>query len=144
MTERSEHLETFIRESIGPKCGLLIENDHDLCSLVQRNSDHLRVNWDVAFTGEEGVDRSYEKAYDFVFVDLRLPVMTGSEVIKRIRPRNKKIVVFTGYPDSHDMREAMREGAILMAIKPDVISPEYMENLLSAFGVTVKQPKPNQ
>ena len=52
-----------------------------------------------AHTGREGLDASRQLRPDVVLLDLRLPDMTGFDVLERIRGDDAVIIMITAYGD---------------------------------------------
>lgn len=64
----------------------------------------------AASGGESAIQMVKEDKPDIIFMDLRMPVMDGSETIKKIRHFNKgiPIIVISAYVDDPAVREAMK------------------------------------
>lgn len=58
--------------------------------------------------------------YDFIFLDLKMPVMNGVETFREIRKINSRtiVVIVTAYPDSDLLVEAMKLGPLTVILKP--------------------------
>ena len=71
-----------------------------------------------AKTGTGGVRKAKTEQPDLVIMDLRLPVMSGVEAIRKIREFNTEvpILVITAYPNK--LEAAMAAGADLVMQKP--------------------------
>ncbi len=75
---------------------------------------------DTAETGKEAIEKCNLSFYNLALIDIRLPDMEGTKLLKAIRdttPRMVKIIV-TGYPSLQNATEALNEGADGYAIKP--------------------------
>lgn len=84
----------------------------------------------VAASGEEALELIEKDDFSVMIVDLRLPQMTGIDVLKRVKavkPGIKSIVI-TAYPSMLSQNEATKLGAIDYLVKP--ISPEKLEALI--------------
>jgi DNA-binding NtrC family response regulator len=71
-----------------------------------------------ARTGQEAVERYRAGRPDLVFLDLRLPDMTGFEVYERIREDEPVVVMITGHGDVPLAVRAVREGVENFLTKP--------------------------
>lgn len=85
---------------------LIIEdypNDIDLIRLGFEKHDEFFL--DVAITGEEGLEKMSEVAYDLVSVDFALPGISGLDVLEQIRKfdQNVPVVMVTGR-DTEDLQ----------------------------------------
>lgn len=75
---------------------------------------------DTASSGEEGLAKALAANYDVVVTDLKMPGLSGIEVLKRLakeRPE-QRVVVFTGYANVETAREALKNGAFDYIPKP--------------------------
>ena len=63
-----------------------------------------------------------EVSADLIFLDLRLPGMTGLEFLKELRNnetlRQTPVVVLSGVPDTNDVRETQELGVHDFIVKP--------------------------
>ena len=73
-------------------------------------SEFLDVRVDVAYSGEEGLSRLADEAYDLIIVDLSMPGFDGLELIRGVRYLNPDvpIILATGYGTAEARREAAR------------------------------------
>jgi DNA-binding NtrC family response regulator len=76
----------------------------------------------TAHTGEEGVALVHRLRPDLVLLDVRLPDMTGFEVMERIRDDNAVVIIITGYGDVALAVQAMQSGAENFLTKPVELS----------------------
>ena len=67
----------------------------------------------AAATGGEALERFFELRPDIALVDLRLPDMSGFELIKKIRDRspNARIIVLSSHEGDADIQRALEAGA---------------------------------
>jgi len=72
-----------------------------------------------ASDGEEGITKFRELRPDVVVLDLRLPRVSGFEVITRLRSEfaNVRVVVLSNYQGSEDIYRAVRSGAMAYLTK---------------------------
>ncbi len=99
---------------------LVVEDDDSfrtmlVAALQRRGYDALGVE-----SGEAAVERAHEDSPEMAVVDLRLPGMSGLEVVaalKRIDPATA-VVVLTGYGSIATALEAIRLGAVHYLTKP--------------------------
>ncbi len=80
----------------------------------------------VARDGKEALDLLREAPFDLVFLDLRLPDISGLEILKTIRESDPDllVIVMTGYASVESAVEALKSGAydyIKKPFKADVI-----------------------
>ena len=96
-------------------------------------SEALARNGYVVESAEDGhkaVTMTLNCRYDIVFLDLKMPGMSGLEVLKKIKKHTKEtiVVIMTAFGSIESAVEAMRRGAYDYVIKP--ISIDQIEFLL--------------
>ncbi len=77
-------------------------------------------NVDTVETGQEALGLIQSNHYDFVYTDLRMPSMTGEDVVKSVKHMRPDIdiVVITGYATVESAVECMKFGAMDLIQKP--------------------------
>jgi len=87
---------------------LIIEDDTDFAAAVGDTLDLLGWDAEIVATGTEGI-RSFERApFDVVFIDLKLPDMTGFECQARLRQLAGKsaLIPMTAFRIEHLLAQA--------------------------------------
>ena len=91
-----------------------------------------RENLDVvtAENGKKGLAAFKEKEFDMVFTDMKMPDITGIEVLRKVKEKSPStyVVVITAFGSVENAVEAMRLGAFNYLIKP--FSPETIETVI--------------
>jgi DNA-binding response OmpR family regulator len=72
---------------------LLVEDEEKIARLVTRALVAERLSVDVARTGREGLDLANTYDYDLLILDLQLPELSGSEILRRVRRTNPNVPV---------------------------------------------------
>jgi two-component system, OmpR family, copper resistance phosphate regulon response regulator CusR len=66
-------------------------DDAKVSSFVARGSTEERFAMDVAADGKSGLDLATTYHYDLVILDLMLPTLDGSQVLRRLRTENVQV-----------------------------------------------------
>ena len=76
---------------------LLIEDEKKQSEFIQRALEQDYYKVDPVYDGKEAIDRVEVRDYDLIIVDLNLPQVHGSDIVKRIRELKLKtpILVLT-------------------------------------------------
>ena len=85
---------------------------------------------DTVETGQEALGLVQTHDYDFVFTDLKMPSMPGTEVVKAVkfmRP-DVDVIIITGYATVESAVECMKHGAM------DYIEKPFSEDELRTFA----------
>jgi CheY-like chemotaxis protein len=140
-----------IKSYVSPhKKRLLVIEDND----IERQSiiellQHDDIDVAAVGTGEEGLNILSSGEFDCCVVDLRLPDMSGFELLERIqsdkRLREVPVVVFTGKELSATEEHRLKRVAKSIVLK-DVQSPERLfdETALFLHRVVSELPEPKQ
>jgi DNA-binding NarL/FixJ family response regulator len=98
------------------KIRVLCVDDHPIvldgvAAIVNLQPDMILAG--AAATGLEGLERFVELRPDVALVDLRLPDMSGFELIKKIKDRspNARIIVLSSHDGDVDIQRALAAGA---------------------------------
>jgi DNA-binding response OmpR family regulator len=101
---------------------LVVEDEADLADAVARGLRREGYAVDVAYDGDEAVDKATVNAYDVVCLDLNLPGTDGIEVVRRIRadPERQppRVLMLTARDRTIDRVIGLDEGADDYLVKP--------------------------
>ena len=99
---------------------LMVEDTASVAALYRSYLNPLGIDIDVVAKGFDAIDKVKERTPDLVLLDLRLPDMTGFEVLSEIRKISKEIpvVLMTAHGSIDAAVEAMQLGAQDFLIKP--------------------------
>ena len=95
-----------------PRSLLLIDDDPELCSLIEEffSSHDFRV--DSAHDGGNGLALALQRRYDLILLDVMLPVLDGIEVLKHIRRRSTvPVIMLTARRSEQDRISGLEAGA---------------------------------
>jgi len=100
---------------------LLIVDDDD--AILRSLSRILRLEGydvDTARTGLEAIEKSKTNFYNLALLDIKLPDMEGTELLRRMHETYPKMIkiMITGYPDLKNAVESLNAGADAYLIKP--------------------------
>ena len=117
---------------------LVIEDDRTVGQYVKRGLEEQRYHADLVDDGMEGLRLVSGGQYDLVVLDLRLPGMTGLEVLRTLRDRGEQIpILVLTAQDALDFKvQALRMGA-----DDYVTKPFAFEELLARVEALGRRPK---
>ena len=94
---------------------LVVEDNEDNMVLITMLLDNAGYGSVWAENGEKGVQMAVDKQPDFVILDIQLPDINGTEVLKRIRAldtdiANVPVIAMTSYAMSGDREKLLAAG----------------------------------
>lgn len=91
---------------------LVVEDDRDTAALVKAGLETEDMQVEIAYDGQDGLEKFKEGEYDLVLLDLQMPKMTGEELLKAIRKENPyiDIIVYTNYEKFADIKKLVNLG----------------------------------
>jgi two-component system response regulator HydG len=99
---------------------LVVDDDQAVREALSRTLDKLGFDVAVAADGQAGLDRLRQGDVHILLADLRMPKLSGQELLKAagaIAP-DVEVIVITGHGTVEDAVEAMKEGAYDFITKP--------------------------
>ena len=103
---------------------LLVVEDEQ--AIAQMYSDRFKMagfDVDVAHEGAEAINKMVAERPNAVLMDILMPGLSGTEAVEQAKAnpatRNIPIVMLTNYPDSIDLKNALKLGAAGYIIKSE-------------------------
>ena len=111
-------------ETVAPaaRARVLLVDDHALLRTGVANIINQEADLQVVAEAENGVEalKAYEQHQpDVTLLDLRMPIMEGVEVVRRLRERDPgaRIIVLTTYDTDEEISRALKAGAKAYVLK---------------------------
>ena len=115
---------------------LVVDDEKSIAFLLGETLAQLGPEYQVqtAYSGEEALSKIAAEPFDLVVTDLRMPDISGLELIRRLRPINPfaRTILITAYGSDEAEAEARRLGAYRYITKP-VKMGEFMEVVQEAL-----------
>ena len=97
---------------------LIIDDEPDITSALGAYFERSGHQVSLAHSGEEGIATLRRELPDVVLLDVRLPDMTGFDVLERTRDQQAAVIMITGHGDVPLAVRAMQSGAENFLTKP--------------------------
>lgn len=99
---------------------LLIEDEKKVADFIARGMRAERFAVDVAYDGLVGWEMASERDYDLIILDLMLPGLSGTELLRRLRQKEHRaaVLVLTARDATSDKVENFEAGADDYLTKP--------------------------
>lgn len=117
---------------------LLIDDDKDLCNLLERELKNENFEVIVCHDGQTGLNTFKKQNYQLIILDIMLPAMNGYDVLTEIRKLNNVPVLMLTAKDSEiDKVSGLRLGADDYLTKPFLMAEfiARVQSLIRRFTV---------
>jgi len=115
---------------------LLVDDEDSVRKMACRALEGAGYEVVMADGGEAALESVGRDSFDLIFLDLRMSGMDGPAVLKHVRAQWKDlpVVIFTAYPDSEWMEEALAYSPFVVVKKP-----AGLEEIVSAADTVLKR-----
>src|SRR5437879_10475556 len=99
---------------------LVVDDERKMRRLLQILLERLGIDSVAAESGEEALDRFQAEKIDLVLTDLKMPGMTGLELLARLRELDADVpvILLTAFGTVQTAVDAMKLGAFDYVLKP--------------------------
>lgn len=120
---------------------LVIDDDRDICLILERFLKKNDFEVTTAFRGDSGVKELQTGTFDLIISDFRLPDCNGLELLKDLKKIDPscKVIIITGYSDIKMAVEVIKVGAYDYVTKP-----LYPEELLNTINEAIASEEPQR
>jgi two-component system OmpR family response regulator len=117
---------------------LVVEDDRTVGQFVRRGLEEHGMQVELADDGLRGLSRASEGEFDLIVLDLRLPELSGMEVLRTLRDREvtTPVLILTAQDAVESKVQALRIGA-----DDYVTKPFAFEELLARVEAIGRRPK---
>src|SRR5947209_4069340 len=100
---------------------LLVEDEKKVADFVARGLRAETFALDVAYDGSTGWEMASKRQYDLIILDLMLPGINGTELLRRLRQQGgtAAVLVLTARDSTKDKVEIFEAGADDYLTKPE-------------------------
>ncbi len=133
-----------------PKRILLVDDDDGTRMVMRRFMEWYNCELVEAPSGRQAIEILSNPAtkLDFVFLDLRMPDMSGEQVYEMIRSEplksrwvNLPVVVVSGFIDAVAVERVRAFGFCCFISKPEMMNRKFIAELLGMFGINRRMPE---
>jgi HD-like signal output (HDOD) protein len=90
---------------------LFVDDEPMVLSGLQRSLRSMREEWEMAFvtSGPEALELMEQQAFDIIVTDMRMPVMTGAELLEQVKRRFPQCfrMILSGQADQESILRAV-------------------------------------
>jgi DNA-binding NtrC family response regulator len=113
---------------------LIVDDERRFADMLAKRLNLRGCNCEVCYSGREALNILQRKNFFLVILDLHLPDLYGSEVLKEIKKISAEtpVIILTAHGTEKDRQECMKIGAFDFMQKPLVI--EKLMAILAQIG----------
>jgi two-component system response regulator AtoC len=117
---------------------LVADDEEDILEVIQDRLEACGLKVSTATTGLEALRKITTEKFDGVFLDVKMPEMTGIEVLEEVRKKDTKlpIIIITSSTSREAAIGSLAKGANEFILKP-FDWPELKEKIQKVLNVTL-------
>ncbi len=102
------------------KCVLVIDDEENMRYMLQLTLENEGYEVDLASSGIEGIEKVHHTHFDFVICDVKMPRVSGLEVLASVieSSPNIPVIMISAYGTVDAAIQAMKQGAYDYVMKP--------------------------
>jgi len=99
---------------------LIVDDEEDILEIIQDRLEAYGFTVVTAGTGREALNKMAVEKFDGIFMDVKMPEMSGIEALEEIRKTDKQtpIIIITSSSTREAAIEAIAKGANEYVLKP--------------------------
>jgi DNA-binding response OmpR family regulator len=117
---------------------LMVEDDRGIAGLYRQRLELEGYAVTVAVDGESALSAAFASAPKFIVLDVRLPDLSGLEVLERLRKDRRTgrvpVVILTNWADEEARARSLKLGALDFLVKSEVRPGELAERIRDWLG----------
>ena len=114
---------------------LIIDDEKNIRQLLKEIFELNQYHVDTAENGQEGINKFLENEYKLIFIDKRMPGISGGKVLFKIRETNPDVPVYiiSAFQTSTDIQTLTKDNITGVLMKPFTIE-EVMKIVRKHLG----------
>ncbi len=109
---------------------LVVDDERDLASGIADMLEAEGHRAVLAVSGEAALEAARDRAFDMIFLNVKLPGMNGFDALRALRETQgrARVVLMTGYRIDNLLTEAVKAGGLAVLTRP-ATAPRLLEHL---------------
>ena len=105
------------------KKALIIDDTKNIRMMLTKCLELEGYQVETADNGKDGLEQAAKDVYQLIFLDIKLPEISGTEVLRQLRGRHIEtpVIIITAYPTVKNAVDCTQLGAITYLQKPFTI-----------------------
>jgi DNA-binding response OmpR family regulator len=119
---------------------LIVEDEMDLAKIIKKKLERENFTADIAYDGEEAIDKTIVNDYDLIILDIMIPKKSGIEVLKELREWKDRtpVLILTALDSVENKVRGLNLGADDYLTKPFAFE-ELFARIKTIFRRGVKE-----
>jgi two-component system, OmpR family, response regulator len=124
---------------------LIIEDEDNIARLLEMELRYEGYEVGRAASGREGLDMALSRGWDIILLDIMLPELNGTEVLRRLRQTDERtpVILLTARDAIPDKVSGLDQGANDYVTKPFKIE-ELLARIRSCLRISKQEDDPNK
>jgi len=99
---------------------LMIDDEERFCKTTARILEKQNISVDILTKGNEAIPALEKKLYDVVLLDLKMPEISGVDILKQIKKMNcpPEVIILSGHASADIAKETINLDAYDYLLKP--------------------------
>jgi diguanylate cyclase (GGDEF)-like protein len=117
---------------------LVVDDEKSICDFLQTALSENYRYVDTCLTGRAAIEKLSQTDYDLVISDLKLPDVSGIEVLRYAKQKDEyiEVLIITGYASIESASEAINLGVTSYLLKPLSLK-DFMAHVEKAVGMRI-------
>lgn len=114
---------------------LVVEDEFNLADIIATKLKKEKYDVDISLDGEDGLHNALSGIYDLIILDIMLPKLSGTEILKDVREKDitSKIIMLTAKASLDDKLVGFENGA-----NDYVTKPFHIEELIARVNAQLR------
>ncbi len=114
---------------------LIVEDDRFIGEMYVRSLKKIGYDVDWMIDGHDGLVAARNRPYDLIILDIMLPEMRGSDILKALRNNQEdlipdsRVIVLTNFDQDEESRLAMEHNVDAYLIKAEITPRKLIETI---------------
>ncbi|MFQ6044102.1 MAG: sigma-54-dependent transcriptional regulator, partial [Candidatus Poribacteria bacterium] len=110
---------------------LVVEDEYDQCIELQKILKREKYDTDIAQSAFSALAKLKAEHFDLVITDMRMPEMTGSDLLREIKKTDPDlpVIIITAFPDLNDAVELVSRGGAFYYIEKPIYEIDKLNKL---------------
>lgn len=114
---------------------LIVEDEYNLVDAISTRLKKENYTVDISLNGQDGLENALTDIYDLIILDIMLPKINGTEILKKIKSNNikSKVILLTAKSELEDKLIGFEYGT-----NDYVTKPFHIEELIARVNVQLR------